>query len=216
MTRPASHDSMQLAREAESRRPSRFTILQPYVPGRRTTAPETFTSNRRGRHRMRLPADPTSVADLCERLAGAARVAEAMELLLFALADVLMVERAIISLNALHLTRDSHTADPAHLGLGTARTNTKISRPEWPLSSDAERQVYAAQAPVMAGGERFGWVRVERLAHRIEADELGSLRIIATALGQRLATLRALDAAAQAAQRETREDGSDAPNRLGR
>ena len=212
MTRPASHDSMQLAREAESRRPSRFTILQPYVPGRRTTAPETFTSNWHGRHRIRLPADPTSVADLCERLAGAASAMEAAELLLFALADVLRVERAIVSLDALRLTRDSRTAAPAHLGMGTARTDAKISRPLWPLSSDAERQVYAAQAPVMAGGERFGWLRVERLAHRIEADELGSLRIIATALGQRLVTLRALEAASQ---RETREDGPDAPNRLG-
>lgn len=212
MTRPASHDSMQLAQEAESRRPARFTILQPYVPGRRTTASVTFTSNRPDRHRMRLPADPTSVADLCEYLAGAASATEAADLLIFALPDLLVVERALVSLDALHLTRDSQTAASAHLGMSTTRTDAKISRPLWPLSSGAERQVYAAQAPVRAGNERFGWLRVERMAHRIEADELGSLRIIGIALGQRLATLQALEAAAHG---KTREDGPDAPNRRG-
>lgn len=212
MTRPASHDGAQLVREAESQSPGRFTSLQPYVPGQRTCAPATSAANRRGHHNVRLPAEPRSVADLCERLASAAEAAEAAELLAGALADVLAVDRAIVVLDAHHLARTANPAPNDASWIGAPGICMRISRPRWPLSTTAEWQVHAAQTLIRVGDVRFGWVRIERVAHRIEADELGSLRIVATALGQRLATFRALEAAAS---RGIREDGPDAPNRLG-
>lgn len=212
MTRSASHDSMELVREAESQAPDCSTILQPYVPGRRASASWRSRSSRHDGYGTRLPSRPLSVADLCERVANAADAAEAAALLAAALADVLTVDTAAVSLDARQLRLDSRPAAIV-TWTSTSGSGPRIARPRWPLSSASERQVHAARALVMAGDECCGWVRVERMAHRIEGDEVGCLRIVASALGQRLATLLALDARLCGF---TREDGTDALDRRGR
>lgn len=141
------------------------------------------------------PAEPRSVADLCERIAGAPDATAAAQVVSEALPHLLGLERATVSLNAPELTLDVRFApgnDGEAGGFGGRPHNT---RPLWLLTSPAMREVHTAQAVVTAGGERFGWVRIERLAHRFGTEEQGILRVIAIALGQRLATLAALELA---------------------
>lgn len=212
MTISASHDSMELVGEAESQASDRSTFLQPYVPGRRASVSWRSRGSRQNGYGARLPTRPLSVADLCERVANAADATEAAALLATALADVLAVDAVVVSLDARKLKLDSRPAAIV-TWTGGSGSGTGIARPHWPLSSASERQVHTAQALVMAGGECCGWVRVERMAQHLEGDEVGCLRIVASALGQRLATLQVLDARLYGF---TREDRADAPNRGGR
>lgn len=196
MTGQASHDGGGPERGAGSRTLRGFPILQPYVPGR--GAPGASMAARADSSitvdPTALPAEPCAIADLCERVACAGDAKEAARLALAELPGMLGVERAAIMLDAPRLALESVPPLRGTLGTGRFGGRARITRPLWLLSSPSTRLIHSAEAVVTASGERYGSIRIERAAQRFDAEEQGSLRIIAIALGQRLATLSALDA----------------------
>lgn len=192
----ATHDDTELAREAGPRTLRRLSTLQPYVPGRGTLAITPAPSPADcspARDLAVLPVEPRTVADLCERIACAGDAPAAARLVIESLPDVLRVEHLRLSLDAPELTLDVRLSRSEGTTSRRCEGGACGARSLWLISSLVPRQIQTAQAPVEAGGAQFGQVRIERAAESFDAEEREALRIVAIALGQRLATLAALE-----------------------
>lgn len=218
MTGRASHESGGPARAGGPGALRRFPILQPYVPGRGGPAAATTARvvSPAAADSAPLPAEPCATADLCEQVACAGSADEAARLTLAGLPRVLGIERVVVSLNRPELVLESAPELNGGKGKGRFGGRARVTRPLWLLSSQSARQISSAQASVAAGGERFGWLLVERVGQRFDGEEQGSLRIVAVALGLRLAALAAAGASDREVSREGREPavalGPDGPD----
>ena len=191
-----THDEMELAQELRPRTLRRLSTLQPYVPGRGTLAITPAPSP------MDYPPAPVltaltvelcSVADLCDRIASAGDAPAAARLVIETLPHVLRIEHLRLSLEAPELTLDARFASSDGATSRRLEGRARATRLLWLLSSPAPRQIHTAHASIEAGGTQFGWAQIERAAESFDVEERGCLRIVATALGQRRATLAALE-----------------------
>lgn len=207
--RQASREGRERVPGLISRIAATSSLLQPYVPGRRPAA-HAHTRNLALKSRNTQYAAAGSDTSICElaplleRLSATPTLDDALHLLAAELPRALGLARVAITLDTPYVTVDSRAVGRTNAPEAAPVTVARVTRPLWLVPRQPVAANDLLETPIEAGCQRLGLLRAWAAPDEARSRDalLSLLRIVCTALGQRVLLAQSQPRDADAVERD--------------